>query len=152
GPARQIALAHHRRGDAVWRMHGLRDRLDQWRWVGIARERLDADDASVADLGLEGPPIRGLGDKTAGQALHRRAGQNSSVKRLFMAGAVGRISSSTNERDSTSSAFGWKRRSRDSIGIALSYSRAWMSSGSPLTGITNRIVSSRLAAMNATTS
>ena len=43
------------------------------------RERLDANDPSVADLGVEGAPVRVIRDKSAGHALHRRAGRNSSV-------------------------------------------------------------------------
>src|SRR5439155_23113680 len=65
-PARQIAFAHHRPGDAVWRMHGVRGRLEQRRWVGIARERLDADETPVADLGLEGAPMRVMRNKLTG--------------------------------------------------------------------------------------
>src|SRR5262249_13731310 len=57
GPARQITFADHRSCDARRRMHRLRDRLEQRRWIGIARERLDADDVAVADFGLEGAPV-----------------------------------------------------------------------------------------------
>jgi hypothetical protein len=77
--AGEKALAHHRRGDAVRRMHSLRDRLDQRRRIGVTLEWPDADDAPVADLGVEGAPVRMMRDKSTGHALHRRAGRNSSV-------------------------------------------------------------------------
>ena len=45
--ASEPAFAHHRRRDAHRRMHGRRNGLDQRRWVGVAPERLDADDPEV---------------------------------------------------------------------------------------------------------
>src|SRR5262245_58363779 len=65
-PTHQIAFAHHRACNASRRMHRLRDRFDQRRWIGIARKRLDADDAPVTNLGVEGAPVRVLRDKSAG--------------------------------------------------------------------------------------
>ena len=63
--AGEKAFAHYRRGDAVGRMHGLRDRLDQRRRIGVACERLDADDTPVADLGVERAPMRVMLDQSA---------------------------------------------------------------------------------------
>src|SRR5262249_17250687 len=65
-PVLEIAFAHHRAGDAGRRIDRRRHRLDQRRWIGIAWERLDADEAAVLDLGEERAPVRMMRDKPSG--------------------------------------------------------------------------------------
>src|SRR5829696_4905388 len=65
GPLREPTFADHGLSDASLGMDGVRNGVEQRRWIGIVLKRCDADDVSVSHLRLKGAEVRMVANEFA---------------------------------------------------------------------------------------